>query len=647
MIRVPRFLASLLALVVPLAVSGCGGGDGNPTGPGGGGPSPSVSITLSSATINVIAGQTGQVTVNVARAGGFSGAVTLSVEGPSGVTAQPVTVAGGATSGVLTLQVGGSVAAGTLQATVRATGQGVEQASATLSIVVAAAPVPDFTLAANPATLSIERGSSATVAVQITRSGGFAGAVTLTATGLPGGVTATFDPGAPTGTSSTLTLTAAAGAAIGNATVTITGNAAGINPRSTQLGLSVTPGGGGGVGNVAWAFCEYAGIPVWLAFRDGDGPWTRVTGDDENVYRFQVDGSRGAVAYVTEDDGAPLTQVFLFTREEMVFVGQNQCEGVEVTRTVNGSVTGLGPLETAFISMGSGFATVSGAQGNTFSMTNVEGGPQNLLAARATFDLSNPQNPSLAANRMIIRRGLNPPDGGTLAPLDFNAEGFAPATGNVTVNGLAGGESVVLTGLFTTTRGSIGAYFTGIGGAATQTAYGVPADRLEAGDLHFLQVATTQLNPAPGQVPATRQAGIGFREMQDRTVTLGPSLASPTVTSVGTAANARLRAQWTLQPEYNRFVYFVASQFGASGDGRQVSVAATEAYLQGATMADLEVPDLSGLDGWQSRWSLLGGVSTTWNASGSGWQGTGFINFPELVDGTVYRSATRSGQLTP
>lgn len=752
-IRASRLLATVVALAVSTAVASCGGSDGDPTDPGGGGggQTPSISITLSSGSINVTAGQSGQVTVNVARAGGFTGAVTVTMDALTGVTVQPVTIAAGATSGTLTVQVAGTVAAGTLQGTVRGAGQGVQQVSANLSIVVAAAPAPDFTLSVTPATVNVQQGQNATVQVQIARTGGFTGAVTLAAAGLPTGVTAAFDPAAPTGNSSTLTLTAAAGAAIGNvnvtvngtgqgvtgtksatvavgvtapqqvgdytlslnptsvqfqqggnastavtinrtggftgsvaltatglpqgvtatfdpasttgttstltltasagaatgaATVTVAGSATGIAARTAELGISVAQSGGGGSGNVAWAFCDYVGVPVWFAYRDGNGPWTRVVGDAQNVYRFQIDSPRGAVAYVQVDDGAPLTQVYFYTREEIIFVGQNQCDGVGGTKTVNGSVTTLGMLETAFVSMGSGFASVSGAQGTTFALNNVEDGPQDLVAARAALDISNPLSPSLAANRLIIRRGLNPPNNGTLAPLNFETEGFAPATGTVTVNGLAGSETAVLTGMFTTTRGSLGVYFVGTDRAATQTVYGVPADRLETGDLHFLQVSAAVLNPTPGQSPDTRQVGIGYRQVQNRTVALGPALSAPTVTSVGTAQNARLRAQWPLQSEYNRFVYFVASQ-QAIAEPRQISLGATDGFLQGAASADLEIPDLSGVDGWQGRWSLVAGASTHWTASGSGWQGTGFINFPELVDGTQFFSATRSGLIAP
>ena len=71
---------------------------------------------------------------------------------------------------------------------------------------------------------------------------GFSGSVTLSASGLPSGVTAGFNPN-PTTSTSTLTLTVSAGAATGTSTVTITG-VSGSLTHQTTVSLTVTGGGG-------------------------------------------------------------------------------------------------------------------------------------------------------------------------------------------------------------------------------------------------------------------------------------------------------------------------------------------------------------------------------------------------------------------
>ena len=92
---------------------------------------------------------------------------------------------------------------------------------------------PNFSLSTNPSSLTINRGASGNATIAITRSGGFASSVALTASGLPSGVTATINPTSTTGTSATLTLAASSTAATGPATVTITGTSGGLTHAAT------------------------------------------------------------------------------------------------------------------------------------------------------------------------------------------------------------------------------------------------------------------------------------------------------------------------------------------------------------------------------------------------------------------------------
>src|SRR5262249_36563086 len=103
-------------------------------------------------------------------------------------------------------------------------------------------PSPDFSLSANPGSVSMAQGSSAPSTITVTPSGGFTGQVTLSASGLPTGVTAGFATN-PTSGSSVVTFTAAAGAAVGPAVVTIKGVSGAIT-HTTTVNLSVAGTGG-------------------------------------------------------------------------------------------------------------------------------------------------------------------------------------------------------------------------------------------------------------------------------------------------------------------------------------------------------------------------------------------------------------------
>jgi hypothetical protein len=110
-----------------------------------------------------------------------------------------------------------------------------------LNIVFNPSTTPDFGISASPASVSAVKGSSATTTVSTTVSGGFNSAVSLSASGVPAGATATFSPssiGAPGSGSSTLTL-ATGTAAAGTYTITITGTGGG-KTHTTTVSLTVT-----------------------------------------------------------------------------------------------------------------------------------------------------------------------------------------------------------------------------------------------------------------------------------------------------------------------------------------------------------------------------------------------------------------------
>jgi hypothetical protein len=101
----------------------------------------------------------------------------------------------------------------------------------------------NFLLYATPAALNLTVGGGDTVLVTDQPMNGFSGAVSLSATNLPTGVTASFNPASTAG-ASILTLTAGRTATVGTSTVTLTGVSGSIT-QSVALTLTVmgaTPG---------------------------------------------------------------------------------------------------------------------------------------------------------------------------------------------------------------------------------------------------------------------------------------------------------------------------------------------------------------------------------------------------------------------
>jgi hypothetical protein len=100
-----------------------------------------------------------------------------------------------------------------------------------------AASSPNFTLSASPASLTVTQGSSGSSTITVTPSGGFTGSVTLSASGLPSGVTATFGTN-PTTSTSSVTFTASSTATTGTSSVTITGTSGSLT-HTTTISLTI------------------------------------------------------------------------------------------------------------------------------------------------------------------------------------------------------------------------------------------------------------------------------------------------------------------------------------------------------------------------------------------------------------------------
>jgi len=622
-----------------LALVACGDSSG-PTPPG---QTPSFALSLAPTSVSIAAGGSGSVTVSITRSGGFDGAVTVAVEGlPAGVTSAGVTVAAGASSATLQLTAAAGATASTANLTVRGTGTGVEARTATLALTVTAGTgqTPDFSVSLGAPNTSVQAGNSTQLQVTVARTGGFNGSVQLTATGLPAGVTATFNPATiPAGsTASTLTLAASAGAAAATSTVTVSGTGTGVTgARTAVVSLQVTAAPTGG--DTSWSFCGLTGIPLWLAVQNGDGAWTRVNGTNGR-YQFGISAARGGVAYVIEQPGGLMElEIFYGTKAELALHGEQLCEGAEgAGKTVNGNVTGFtGITDVTVLSLGGVLPTSAPTQGNgAVTFTGVPDRTLDLMGAISTFNLGTFE---MTPSRIFARRGINPAAGSTLPTIDFSGpESFAPANHSLTINGAGAGEDVIsVTGL-RTTNGFLPTM--GLSTSSTRW-YSLPANQIKSGDLHILMTtATTAEIYSP-----TRTMVRMIAQPTNLTFSLGPQLGSPTVSLPAGVGQRRGQVVYNVQAEYDRF--WVASFNQGSGNGnRSSNVQMTRDYRgSGSGAVTLEIPEFDGVSGWQQTWGLRPGQPVTWSLSAVGWSGQGGITQPPFTDGSEYRTASRLGEL--
>lgn len=99
-------------------------------------------------------------------------------------------------------------------------------------------PAPDYSVAANPASLTMQGGASGTNTVTLTALNGLNGCYTFSATNLPGGVTATFATNPITGGSTKMILTASNTVASSTTNVTIIATA-GLLSHTTTVALTL------------------------------------------------------------------------------------------------------------------------------------------------------------------------------------------------------------------------------------------------------------------------------------------------------------------------------------------------------------------------------------------------------------------------
>jgi serine protease len=161
---------------------------------------------------------------------------------------------------------------------------------------------PDFTIAVSPATVTIAPSGTATLTVTTAAVNGSTQSISLSAAGLPSGVTGSFSPATVTaGGSSTLTLTASA-SATGSGTVTVTGTSTTTHSASASVTVS---GGGGGGGTLT------SGVPVTnLSGAAGAQQNFSIAVGAGQTVTVQISGGTGDADLYTRFGAAPTLSTF-------------------------------------------------------------------------------------------------------------------------------------------------------------------------------------------------------------------------------------------------------------------------------------------------------------------------------------------------
>src|SRR5439155_24600049 len=175
---------------------------------------------------------------------------------------------------------------------------------------------PNYTHSASTGSLGIMQGASGTSTVTITPQNGFGGSVSLSASGLPGGVTASFSPNPATATS-TLTLAASGTATMGTVAVTITGTSGSLtNTTTIALTVNLPPGWSdadvGSVGTAGSASYVNGTFTV-----KASGKWIYDVADGMHFVYQASSGDKTIVARVVSVQGSALPEAGVMIRETL------------------------------------------------------------------------------------------------------------------------------------------------------------------------------------------------------------------------------------------------------------------------------------------------------------------------------------------
>lgn len=373
---------------------------------------------------------------------------------------------------------------------------------------------------------------------------------------------------------------------------------------------------------------------TWVAYQDGDGPWTVIQGED-GEYVFPNEKDRYAIALVCiETDLTPVV-VWRATRAELpaLRLPCNPPGGERVS--VSGQVLGVASGDEYAVSAGHGTTIGWEYPDDTYGV-GTDPGPTDVMLRRIN---------GTAVDFVLVRDLDLTAD----ISLDLDlASGFDPIPSTVTVTGAAGDDTVLVNAAFLTPNGTQLSEF----GKPSPVWSGIPSDQLRP---HDLQIVTAEASNYPNYPVRYRVARAYLHEAADRTFAVPPRLNTPTVERIdeepedGWLRYARLRVTIDREDGVQLYSLHIGDPENQSRDWTDF---ATAGWLDQSSDV-METPDLSHLDGWNHDPYNGWGIEPVENSVG--WSFTGYrsnrtvadvVDALGLVKGMVMTGAEEGLELT-
>jgi hypothetical protein len=361
-------------------------------------------------------------------------------------------------------------------------------------------------------------------------------------------------------------------------------------------------------GSVVLDYANCAGEPVWVAIQNDTAAWQAATGS-RGRFTVNASGTRIGIALAYLKLNGRIEVHYMSRSEFATYAAALPCPPKPAVHNVSLQVVGLQPNQQVILGLG----------GNPTG-PNVDG-EATFSAPRGTYDLIAYSHFNLfdgVGDRVAIRRGINTATLAPLAPigppLNPNTEGAPAAVATIS---LANASSVIGVGAAEMVYylGPTCEYSYFPPNPANNGSFpvrGVPQSLQHPSDRHGLQIGVTD----PGS--RARNVFETFGALVSHTVTL-PSVFPAITLRDDPGPYRRLGASFTMPADLGGLaaLFYRRNDF----ESREVFITGTPAYFGGRN-ADLSMPDLSGLAGWNPDWSITQGTEVEWIAQA--FDNTGF-----------------------
>lgn len=592
-------------------------------------PPPSFTVQVARESLTLLPRNTTLLPLRITRLGGFTDSVVVRAEElPEGVSMAPVVVRAGRSADTARFVADRSTLPG--RRFVQLIASGGSQPEDTTTVVITVPFLPSAIVVFNPHALQLSAGDSATstLLVQLVTNGP-TGRVRFTPLAAPPG----FDVRLrvlPDSSRADVLVRAGPDVAPGSYSVAIELNDFAPLPDTALLPVEVSA-----PGNMLFLPCEATGIPVAVAFQDGNGPWQAARGFPGNRYYPNIISGRGGIAWATPEGSGTHVRVVYGTLEELVRYHGSVCVGAPSGRaSYTGRILDVRPGDAVQLFQGTPFTRVV-QSGGTFRIDEPpEGLAGGLFAVRR-------QTPS-GIPRVFALREVDPNSGLVLPPVDFSSPlAYDAVSSRLTIPN-ATNRGVIIETAFR--QSSAVDYFVPhrvdsiSAGVMAYTWYGSPLGRMVAGDKYLVTIREPQDPPLAWSRSASRAYDV---PPSSSTLSLPAVPAPPVLSSVRSPqGHVVIRAGLVESPSAIAFVDANYTLELRQATGQRLTLTTTRGYLAGVPLA-IDVPAFT-TPNWLAAWRLQPGAATNWRLQTRRWE-AGFFFAPSafgVSESTEYRGAS-------